>query len=1214
MSLKELLAPAGGYDVFKVAVNAGADAIYLAGQQFGARAFAQNFTLEEIEKSINYAHLNSVKVYITINTLINNFEIEKVLKYIFKLYKFGVDGIIVQDLGLVSLVRLLFPDLKIHASTQMTLNNYECVLWAYKHGISRVIFPREINIDEISKINSKLKNSGIDLELEVFGHGALCYSISGNCYISSLNSGRSGNRGTCAQPCRREYKLKYNGHNMGTGHLLSTKDLNTSKNLNKLINAGITSLKLEGRMKSEDYIGTIVNSYRNILDYNDDESSKNLNLVFNRKFTKGYLLNDKPKEVMGRNSSGHEGLYIGDITEVKNQEITITKNNDIQLKTGDGIAFKYKDKIKGIYIDNITYQNKDKITFNTTRNVRVGDKVFISYSSKMHKKLKKFRQDNVEPKIPISFDISFSENLYLICYYKFNIEKITLNSKYTSKTPLDKAINKPITEEDIKKQLSKTGGTSFFIDNIKINDLPNDSFISIGELNKIRREILNKASEILLNYWKPNKKEINKCNNNLNNFLNDYNKNKTVSDKKLTLSVFVDNLELLKIASKFPLKKIYFDPSYLYNNPSDYFNNIKAILKKAALSLFDTELVWVLPSFISSEEIEKCVVIFNELLEEGIGLAIMCDIPGLCDKFSSRIYGNHNLNVWNSYTCDILEKSGTLVSGFTGRITSSWFKKTVEDTVKSQVPWGYTPKFEGDRLLYNYVSYDKIKIGDFVFDRYHFGVSYSSTQLASYNNIFGQHNASVNDDFAKLYFIPFFIYKGQLYIELNRVNEPQFDRKLGHQMWGRYNANGDVLNYSIRTNNLSTNYAFSTQNIFRVIEKDNYGTIFENITTPFSQTIMESTWLNVSQFAGANLTTPSSASIATMGQITAGDSPEFINENLHNFSPGQTGSGVFMVPPTFYQSTGMRLLPYLATLNPNEVYTHQPPTTTEHEVNLPDIVRALLENLEDGDEVQIVIDPETGELSFHLIKGNGNITTGPGSGECCCDHKGLLEKILDELKKITQNTSNFASGSDIGNFDEVLTALTGLPSAIVDAIKDNLVINVDVFSNTEPIGTSPGGSTIWDFLSDLINLPAEIAKALFGTEGLAGILKPILDFILGFVELITDIFLYLFVPKKGFFETIFANFLLTFNEKLPIINDSMELMNDFTEILAGSEGKTPDFNIDGELFGAELNVTLFDLNMFRPYLPYIHGVIIAISYIMFIRKLIKRIPQITGGF
>ena len=258
MVLSELLAPAGSYDVLVIAVNAGADAVYIAGQQYGARAFAKNFTMEEIEKAVEYAHLNGVKVHVTVNTLINNFEIADVMNYLFKLYQIGIDAVIVQDFGICWLLKTLIPDLEVHGSTQMSLSNYSSIKWAAKNNIKRVVLPREINVKQIAKTHEQLKKDNINMEIEVFGHGALCYSVSGNCYMSSYNSGRSGNRGACAQPCRREYRLKYRGYNIGNGYLLSTHDLATYNNLDAISDAGVTSLKLEGRMKSGDYIGTAI--------------------------------------------------------------------------------------------------------------------------------------------------------------------------------------------------------------------------------------------------------------------------------------------------------------------------------------------------------------------------------------------------------------------------------------------------------------------------------------------------------------------------------------------------------------------------------------------------------------------------------------------------------------------------------------------------------------------------------------------------------------------------------------------------------------------------------------------------------------------------------------------------------------------------------------------------------------------------------------------
>jgi putative protease len=676
MVLSELLAPAGSYPIFVVAVNAGANAIYLSGKQFGARAFAENFTIEEIEKSLKYAHLNGVKVYVTVNTLINNFEIVTLLKYLFHLYKIGVDAIIVQDLGVVYLINKLLPDLKIHASTQMTLNNFSSVLWASENGISRVIFPREININEISNIHLKLKENNINMDLEVFGHGALCYSISGNCYISSYNNGRSGNRGACTQPCRREYKLKYKGYNIGNGYLLSTRDLGTYDYLNELEKAGVYSLKLEGRMKSEDYIGTIVNSYRNIIDKNEGDFKNDLHHVFNRQFSKGYLLNENPGNVMGRENSGHQGVYIGDVIKFEKSTATISiknKENYRLLEKGDGIAFKYKDKIKGIYLDNIVKQTKDYVIFKTSRNLRAGDKVFISYSRSAHKQLKKFKKETIKPNLPISLKITWSDDLNLSIYAEFTRNKIIYNFTYISEAKFEKAVNSPITIEKIEEQLRKTGHTPFFIENIKIEEIPGNLFVPISELNKIRRDILDKAQELLLNSYTPFKKSIKSTRKNLDDFIQNYeNYNHEKEFKNLKLSIFIDDINLLKIIIKYPIDKIYFDATCLYNNPKDYFNNISNLLEEASLIAIENncELVWVLSSFISEEEALKSGKIVDDLKIRGIPISVMGDYPGIKKIFNCKTYGHHNLNIWNNYSVENLS-----YARFNGLILSSELSK-----------------------------------------------------------------------------------------------------------------------------------------------------------------------------------------------------------------------------------------------------------------------------------------------------------------------------------------------------------------------------------------------------------------------------------------------------------------------------------------------------------------------------------------------------------
>ena len=662
MVLEELLAPAGSYEVLVVGVNAGADAVYIAGENYGARAYAKNFTMEEIEKAVRYAHLNGSKVHVTVNTLINNFEITDVLKYLFKLYKIGVDAVIVQDFGLIWLLKTFIPDLEVHSSTQMGINNYSSIKWASKNNIKRIVLPREVGINQIRDISTQLKKDNIDMDLEVFGHGALCYCVSGKCYMSSYNSGRSGNRGACAQPCRREYRLKYRGYNIGNGYLLSTHDLATYKHLSEISDAGVKSLKLEGRMKSKDYIGTIVNSYRNLIDGNPGDYEKDLHLVFNRHFTDGYMMGDKPGDVMGRSHSGHEGLYIGDIVEIDGTKVKIeVKNHEIPviLEPGDGIAFKYNGKIKGIYLENIIKQDENEIIIDTTRLVKVGTEVFISYSKSTHEYLKQYEKETIKNNVGLNLSLTWDENLNLFTKVEYELDDELINFRHKTLDKFQKAKNKPVTEEVIEKQLKKTGNTPFYIDNIRFNNMPKDAFIPISEINQIRREILDIATERLMNHYTPTKKAVKQVRKDLMKFIDDYNNIKPKTKKKTPkLSLFIDDISQIKAASGFDLKRIYFDGNCHYNNPDDYFSNIKETLKKGSLMASPTEFVWVLSSFISEEDAERCSEVVRELEDEGIIISVMGDFPGMSEIFDCPIYGNHNLNVWNSFCVRDLNEAG----------------------------------------------------------------------------------------------------------------------------------------------------------------------------------------------------------------------------------------------------------------------------------------------------------------------------------------------------------------------------------------------------------------------------------------------------------------------------------------------------------------------------------------------------------------------------
>ncbi|MDO5852272.1 MAG: DUF3656 domain-containing protein, partial [Methanobacteriaceae archaeon] len=624
-------------------------------------AFAQNFSLKEIKESVNYAHLNGVKVHVTVNTLIYDSEIVSVLKYVFSLFEIGVDAVIIQDIGLAYLINLLFPELTIHASTQMTLGNYNNILWAFNNGFSRVILPREISIDKINSFSSKLDEKHIDLELEVFGHGALCYSVSGDCLISSFNSNRSGNRGFCAQPCRKEYNLKINNNFIKSGNLLSTHDLSIYNDIDSIIDSGVSSIKLEGRMKSVDYVVSIVNAYHNILDNNSyKDGLTDLSLVFNRGFTGGYLLNNKPSKVMDRKTPGHDGLYIGKVVSFNKNKVTIKySRTDIVLENGDGLAFNFKGNVTGLYVDNILEQNKNKIVLKVNQNVIKGSDVFISYSKSLHDRLKSFKNEQIKSNIPLSINISWDNELCLFADVNFSIGDNILSFNFKSKYHFEKAVNRPVTVDIIKKQLSKTGETPFYIDNITIDDILDNFFISIKDINSFRRDILDKSTKLLLDYYKPSKKSIDMAKTNLNNFIKEYKSVNIISKNKLGMCVFIDSIDLLKTILEYPVSKVYFDPSFIYSTSKEYFDNIIQLLEEAyKLCGNKIELVWVLSSFISDEDILKCKIIVDKLYSKNINISVMGDSPCMGNLFDCKVYGNSNLNVSNSFTVDNLINSG----------------------------------------------------------------------------------------------------------------------------------------------------------------------------------------------------------------------------------------------------------------------------------------------------------------------------------------------------------------------------------------------------------------------------------------------------------------------------------------------------------------------------------------------------------------------------
>ena len=337
----KIVAPAGNMERFYSAISATADEIYLGLKGFGARRNAENFTVEELKKAIDYAHLRGSRIFLTLNTIMTNREIELLYPTLKELYNYGLDAIIVQDLGYAEYLHKNFPSIEIHGSTQMTVANHYEINYLKELGFKRIVLPRELSFEEIKEIRENT-----DMELEIFVSGSLCISFSGNCYMSSFIGGRSGNRGMCAQPCRKEYKTSCGEKS----YFLSPKDqLYGFDEIKKLQEIGVESIKVEGRMKDVSYVYETVSYFRSLINGIDKE--ENTHKLFNRGYSKGYFYNND-KTIMNRDYSYNMGEKIG---EVLGKNIRL----DEDIVSGDGVTFVSKDykNLGGTYIGKINVVN-----------------------------------------------------------------------------------------------------------------------------------------------------------------------------------------------------------------------------------------------------------------------------------------------------------------------------------------------------------------------------------------------------------------------------------------------------------------------------------------------------------------------------------------------------------------------------------------------------------------------------------------------------------------------------------------------------------------------------------------------------------------------------------------------------------------------------------------------------------------------------------------
>ena len=598
----ELLSPAGSMDALKAAIHNGADAIYLGGKKFGARAFAQNFSVNELLEAINYAHIYNVKIYITVNTIIYEDEFEDALDFIEFLYKNNVDAVIMQDIGLMYEAHKRFPGLIIHASTQCHNHNIENIEFFKSIGVKRVILDREMSLEEIKKLNT-------DMEIEIFIHGALCISYSGCCLMSYLGGGRSGNRGECTGCCRLPYKLIENNkeHKANGEYLISTKELNTSKRIKEIMDSNIVSLKIEGRMKSPEYVGFITKYYRNIIDGKKitEEDEKKLSLLFNRDFTEGYLFNEN--NITNIKTSNHQGIVIGKIIEVNKKFVKIKLNEDLDQE--DGIRFENN---KGMIVNKL-YNSKMLLVSSVSKNsvAIIENKCDINKLGSVRKttsvKLLKELQNYEQKKLDVSFTVKAKtgEALEIV----INDGTFILSEKGNK---IEKSQTSETTREMIVKQLSKLGNTPFRLKEIEIIKEDN-IFISITELNSIRR---NLVSKLIDKKTKIKPKEINKVVDKVINY----------KDNKETINIFVNNEEQYRAAKEENVDNIYTSNVFLHKKYPETF--------------------YKLPRVILSRE-----NITNDNL-------LITEIGSIVYSSNNNVFGSYELNAINNHSLQLLHQRG----------------------------------------------------------------------------------------------------------------------------------------------------------------------------------------------------------------------------------------------------------------------------------------------------------------------------------------------------------------------------------------------------------------------------------------------------------------------------------------------------------------------------------------------------------------------------
>ena len=483
----ELLAPAGDFECLRQALYNGADAIYLATERFGARAYAKNLTIDELKKGLRLAHEIGKKIYVTVNTELKENEVDPCKEYVKELYHIGVDGIIAADFSIINFIINHCPNMEAHISTQVGLKDLNDVYFFSSLGAKRCVLAREVSFEEIKNIKEKSK-----MPLEIFAHGALCVSYSGGCLFSSMLTLRSGNRGRCAQNCRRNYKLYKDSKLVEEGFHLSMRDLNTSFYLKDLQQIGVNSLKIEGRMKDPEYVKIVVSEYRKKMD-DPNYNPKSLDTIFHRNYTKGFLFNEDKGNIVDITKKNNEGALIGTIDKKVNK---LTKINLLRnLQVGDRIRIEGEEDYY-FTVDSMFDINNNEISKSDTS-------CLLNIYRDFEKGLKIYKM--IDSSIDLTITNEFKKGIIIEACGKENtplLLRTTIDGiKFEGKSNelFQPASKRPIDTDTLKKQLAKLSETSFYLTDVK-NSLQGDLFMTISSINEARRNLVDNIENYYQNY------------------------------------------------------------------------------------------------------------------------------------------------------------------------------------------------------------------------------------------------------------------------------------------------------------------------------------------------------------------------------------------------------------------------------------------------------------------------------------------------------------------------------------------------------------------------------------------------------------------------------------------------------------------------------------------------------------------------------------------